>query len=67
MSDQDIEEFMDVVGTGHIDNKTEVVIFDFLGYLTTREEGIRVGADYNPTPLLECYKQWRKRRGKTDY
>jgi len=60
----DIEEFFDRVGTGHIDNKTEIAIFDFMGYLTTRPGEIRVGAAYNPTPLLNQYKDWKGSRGQ---
>jgi len=63
MSDE-IEEFFDRVGTGHIDNKTEIAIFDFMGYLTTRSSETRVGAAYNPTPLLNHYKDWKRSRGQ---
>lgn len=62
MSDED--EFFDRVGTGHIDRRTEIAIFDFLGYLTTRHSEIRVGAAFNPTPLLDHYKEWKRQRGK---
>jgi hypothetical protein len=63
MSD-DMEEFFDRVGTGHIDNKTDIAIIDFMAYLTTRQTEIRVGAAYNPSPLLDYYKAWKESRGK---
>ncbi len=62
MSDED--EFFDRVGTGYLDNKTDIMFIDFLAYLTTRHTEIRVGAAYNPTPLLNHYQDWKKQRGK---
>ncbi len=38
-------------------------LFDFLGYLSTREGILKVGGSEEPTPLLDALAAWAKERG----
>lgn len=38
-------------------------IFDFAGYLTTRQDVIEVGATANAAPIADLVKDWAKLRG----
>ena len=45
-----------------INDKISGALFDFLGYLTTREETIKVGSKENVVPLIELFSEWAKLR-----
>lgn len=38
-------------------------LFDFMGFLTSDERRIVVGAAYNVAPLLDAFKRWSGLRG----
>lgn len=38
-------------------------LFDFLGYLTTREGCLTLGSAHDATPALDMLKEWAKGRG----
>lgn len=37
-------------------------LFDFCGYLTTRDEAITAGAQHHPSPLLDELEKWAAKR-----
>jgi len=37
-------------------------LFDFAGYMTTRDKSIKVGAKENPSPVLDQLKSWSRNR-----
>jgi hypothetical protein len=55
----DIDEFMEMVGTGHIEQKTQNEIIDFLGYITSHPDTIKVGAHHDASILIELYEDWK--------
>lgn len=38
-------------------------LFDFMGFLTTREEAINVGASADSTELMDLFTEWAENRG----
>lgn len=46
-----------------IDGKIAGALFDFLGFLTTRDVPTTFGASHDATPAIELLAEWAKTRG----
>ena len=50
-----------------MDDKISGAMFDFMGWLTTREGTLQIGSIHNVVPLIEAFTEWAKmRRLNTD-
>jgi len=60
----DLDEFLDLVGTGKQPLSKEVIdeLFSFMAFMTIQRNPIIIGAKYNPSPLIDLYKRWKNER-----
>lgn len=45
-----------------VDAAIRGALFDFMGFLTTREEPIEVGASHDATLLMDLFTEWAESR-----
>lgn len=48
---------------GELQNIIEGALFDFLGFLTTRETEVTLGASHESPPVVAVLEDWREKRG----
>lgn len=63
----DLDEFLDLVGTGKQPLSKEVIdeLFSFMAFITIQEKPIIIGAKYNPSLLIDLYKRWENERRRS--
>jgi hypothetical protein len=58
----DLQEFFDIVGTNCIEKGAEKEIMDFLGFITSHPDTIKIGSSHDASIVVELYEEWKWQR-----
>ena len=58
----DLDEFYNIIGTNYVGERTEKEIIDFLVFITSYPDPIKIGANEDASILLELYNDWKDQR-----